>query len=115
MLYWRYYAQAYPYLIQEVKKIKKSRNQEKKEYIEVESMSFCSTILLSMTPPINNEDIQRKCEAFLKELGVPGFIVFGWQKADQQFGVVSSFHEMPVNAALKGLSWALHDFTNKIG
>jgi hypothetical protein len=73
-----------------------------------------------MTPPIDNEDIQRKCEAFLRELGVPGFIVFGWQKETKdeaghaQFGVVSSFHEMPVNAALKGLTWALHDFTNRL-
>ena len=67
-----------------------------------------------MTTPFDNEQIQQKCEAFLKELGVPGFIVFGWQKADEQFGVVSSFHEMPVNAALKGLTWALNDFANKI-
>ena len=73
-----------------------------------------------MNPPMNNDEIQRKCEAFLKELGVPGFIVFGWQKEAKpdsnqtQFGIVSSFHEMPVNAALKGLSWAMHDFTNRL-
>lgn len=73
-----------------------------------------------MSNPIDNEDIQRKCEAFLRELGVPGFIVFGWQKQDPkpeegaQFGVVSSFHEMPVNAAVKGMTWALHDFTNRM-
>lgn len=67
-----------------------------------------------MTPqPMDNQDIQLKCEAFLRELGVPGFIVFGWQKDDQAFGVVSSFHEMPVNAAVKGMSWALHDFVSK--
>ena len=64
-------------------------------------------------PPMDNQDIQKKCEMFLRELGVPGFIVFGWQKDDQAFGVVSSFHEMPVNAAVKGMSWALHDFVNK--
>lgn len=72
-----------------------------------------------MTSPMSNEEIQKKCEAFLQELGVPGFIVFGWQRTadpagQAQFGVVSSFHEMPVNAALKGLSWAMHDFTNKL-
>ncbi len=71
------------------------------------------------TPPMDNEAIQKKCEAFLKELGVPGFIIFGWQKKEAmpegaQFGIVSSFHEMPVNAALKGLSWAMHDFTNRL-
>ena len=69
---------------------------------------------ISPMPPMDNAEIQAKCEAFLKELKVPGFIVFGWQKDDKQFGVVSSFHEMPVNAALKGLTWALNDFTNKL-
>lgn len=68
---------------------------------------------------MDNNEIQRRCEAFLKELGVPGFIVFGWQKdgaekGQSQFGVVSSFHEMPVNAAMKGLTWALNDFTNRL-
>lgn len=63
--------------------------------------------------PLNNDEIQKKCEAFLQSLNIPGFIVFGWQKDDQQFGVVSSFHEMPVNAAVKGMTWALGDFVNK--
>ncbi len=65
------------------------------------------------TGPIDNDAIQQKCEAFLRELGIPGFIVFGWQKNDEQFGVVSSFHEMPVNAAVKGMTWALNDFVSK--
>lgn len=64
-------------------------------------------------PPMNNDEIQAKCEQFLRELGVPGFIVFGWQKDDAQFGVVSSFHEMPVPAAVKGMTWALNDFVTK--
>jgi hypothetical protein len=67
-----------------------------------------------MSTPMNNDEIQKKCEAFLQELGIPGFIVFGWQKEAGQYGVVSSFHEMPVNAAVKGLTWALHDFTNRL-
>lgn len=62
---------------------------------------------------IPNEEIQKKCEQFLMELGIPGFIVFGWQKDNDQFGVVSSFHQMPVNAAVKGMTWALHDFANR--
>lgn len=66
-----------------------------------------------MTHQLPNEDIQKKCEQFLQELGVPGFIVFGWQKENDQFGVVSSFHQMPVNAAVKGMTWALHDFANR--
>jgi hypothetical protein len=72
-----------------------------------------------MATPMDNAEIQKRCEAFLQELGVPGFIVFGWQKdapadGQKQFGVVSSFHEMPVNAALKGLSWAINDFTSRL-
>lgn len=67
---------------------------------------------------MDNTDIQQKCEAFLRSLNRPGFIVFGWQKEAQgvdqsQFGVVSSFHEVPVNAAVKGMTWALSDFVNK--
>jgi len=62
---------------------------------------------------MDNDEIQAKCEQFLRELGVPGFIVFGWQKDDAQFGVVSSFHEMPVPAAVKGMTWALNDFVTK--
>lgn len=69
---------------------------------------------ICMTPqPLDNDAIQQKCEEFLRQLGIPGFIVFGWQKDDAQFGVVSSFHEMPVNAAVKGMTWALSDFVNK--
>jgi hypothetical protein len=67
-----------------------------------------------MSPqPLNNDEIQAKCEEFLRQLGIPGFIVFGWQKTDQQFGVVSSFHEMPINAAVKGMTWALSDFVGR--
>jgi hypothetical protein len=67
-----------------------------------------------MSPlPADNNEIQKKCQEFLKELGVPGFIVFGWQKEKDSYGVVSSFHRMPKHAAVKGMSWALHDFVNK--
>lgn len=62
---------------------------------------------------MDNDQIQKKCEEFLRSLGVPGFIVFGWQNAAAEFGVVSSFHEMPVNAAVKGMTWALNDFVAK--
>lgn len=62
---------------------------------------------------MDNNDIQRKCEEFLNELGIPGFIVFGWQKDNEQFGVVSSFHQMPVNVAIKGMTWALNDFIGR--
>lgn len=62
---------------------------------------------------MDQDEVQQKVEAFLKELDVPSFIVFGWKKTDTEFGVVSSHHEMPPNAAIKGMSWALNDFIGK--
>jgi hypothetical protein len=69
---------------------------------------------------MENADIQKKIEAFLKELAVPSFIIFGWKKdtppgasAKTEYGVVSSYHKMPTNAAVKGMAWALHDFVNR--
>jgi hypothetical protein len=62
---------------------------------------------------MDQEEIQKKIEDFLKELGVPSFIVFGWKKTDKEFGVVSSHHEIPPKAAIKGMSWALNDFISK--
>lgn len=68
---------------------------------------------------MDNAEIQKRCEAFLKELGVPGFVIFGWKKTPStssgqaQFGVVSSYNQMPKDAAIKGMTWALHDFVNR--
>ena len=65
-------------------------------------------------------DIQAKAEEFLKSIGVPGFIVFGYMKHKDevkpelsQFEVVSSFHEMPTNMAIKSLTKLLADFADK--
>jgi hypothetical protein len=64
--------------------------------------------------PIDSRVIERKCEEFLHALGVPGFIVFGWQKSEnEEFGVVSSYHEVPPNVAVKAMTWALNDFAHK--
>ncbi|MBT4119943.1 MAG: hypothetical protein HOG89_00615 [Candidatus Peribacter sp.] len=62
---------------------------------------------------MDQEEVQKKVEAFLQELNVPSFVVFGWKKTESEFGVVSSHHEIPPNAAIKGMSWALNDFINK--
>lgn len=62
---------------------------------------------------MDQEAVQKKIESFLKELDVPSFIVFGWKKGEKEFGVVSSHHEIPANAAIKGMSWAMNDFINK--
>ena len=62
---------------------------------------------------MQESEIQEKVEQFLHELGVPGFIVFGYQKTDNEFSIVSSYNEMPTNAAIKGLSRVLHEFTER--
>ena len=69
---------------------------------------------------MNHDDINAKIQTFLKELGVPSFIVFGWQHGEgepeegkAQFSVVSSHHKVPPSAVIKGLSWALNDIIGK--
>lgn len=62
---------------------------------------------------MDQPDIQAQVEKFLKDIGVPGFIVFGYKKDAQEFAIVSSYHEMPANAAIKGLSKVLHEFIER--
>ncbi len=62
---------------------------------------------------MENDEMKKKCEQLLQELGLKSFIVFGFEKGDGQFGVVSSYHKMPKGAAIKGMSWALNDFAQK--
>ena len=72
---------------------------------------------------MDEQHIREKCEQFLKSLGVPGFIVFGWEKGEtvnpetkksqKQYGVISSYHKMPKEALLKGMAWAMNDVVNK--
>lgn len=62
---------------------------------------------------INQREIEKKCQEFLEGLGVPGFIVFGWQKEPGEFGVVSSYHEIPPPVVVKGIAWALHHVTDQ--
>lgn len=66
-----------------------------------------------MEEPMDHAAVQRQCEALLRGIGVPGFIIFGWKKGEKEFGVVSSYRDMPKDAAIKGMTWALHDFVNK--
>lgn len=63
--------------------------------------------------PIDNLAVQRKCEEFLRTLDVPCFVIFGWEKDDgDTFGIVSSFHQMPVQTATKALAGVLHEFVD---
>ena len=62
---------------------------------------------------MDTTDIQKKCSEFVKSLGVPGFIVFGWQKPKNEFGFVYSNHAMPPSVVIKGMTFVLQDFVNK--
>ncbi|ALM09532.1 MAG: hypothetical protein PeribacterA2_0137 [Candidatus Peribacter riflensis] len=62
---------------------------------------------------MDQPELQKRVEAFLKDLGIPSFIVFGFQKSEKEFGFIWSHHQAPSNVVIKGLSWALHDFVQK--
>ena len=62
---------------------------------------------------MDQEELQKRVEAFLRDLGIPSFIVFGWQKDEKEFSFISSYHQIPPPVAIKGMSWALNDFVQK--
>lgn len=68
--------------------------------------------------PMDQKAIQKQVEDFLASMGTPGFIVFGYIEPGQntekpRCSIVSSFKDMPANAAVKGLSKVLSDFSNQ--
>ncbi|PIP65343.1 hypothetical protein COU77_02970 [Candidatus Peregrinibacteria bacterium CG10_big_fil_rev_8_21_14_0_10_49_16] len=62
---------------------------------------------------MDNADIQKQCQKFLEDLGIPGFIVFGWQKSEKQYGFTYVNHKTPPAVTLKGMLWAAKDFAEK--
>lgn len=62
---------------------------------------------------MDDKMIQEQCERFLKELGIPGFVTFCWQKGEKEFGIVSSYSKMPKTMAVKAMTTALYDLTKK--
>ena len=58
---------------------------------------------------MNKVTIRHPGERVLKELGIPGFIVFGWQKAGKEFGIVYSTRQTPPNLVVKGVSFVLQE------
>jgi len=62
---------------------------------------------------MDQAELQKRIEAFLKDLGIPSFIVFGFKKDEKEFGFISSYRQVPPNVAIKGLTWALNDFVQK--
>ena len=66
-----------------------------------------------MTTPPDNKEIQRRCEAFLKEIDVPGFILFGRQEKEGKCTVTYSVHKIPIKTALLALLTALTDLIKR--
>lgn len=52
---------------------------------------------------MDDAKIQQLCNDFLKELGAPGFVVFGRQAEGDQWKVTYSLHEMPLKSAVRGM------------
>lgn len=63
---------------------------------------------------MNTPEIQKQCEAFLKSIGIPGFIVIGLQTGPDNTEVVYSLNNMPLKDAVKGISHTLNDLISKI-
>lgn len=63
---------------------------------------------------MDQQELQKRVEAFLAELDIPSFIVFGFQKSETEFGFVSSYHQIPTTVAIKGLTWALNHFVSQM-
>lgn len=63
---------------------------------------------------MDTSPIQSQCEAFLKSIGMPGFIVIGLQTDPQNTQVVYSLNEMPLKGAVKAMTHTLNDLIGKI-
>lgn len=69
---------------------------------------------------MDNDSIQKKCEVFLKELQVPGYIFFAWEKpekkpdATKDYGFVFAAHEFPPPVAMKGHLWAMDQLVSPL-
>ena len=59
-------------------------------------------------------EIQKQCEAFLKQMNVPGFILLGFQADPQNVQMVYSIKEMQPKAVIKGKTRMLDDLAGKI-
>ncbi len=63
--------------------------------------------------PPDNAEIQRRCEAFLKEIDVPGFVLFGRQEEDGSCTVTYSVHRIGIKNALLGMLTAVTDLIKR--
>ena len=63
---------------------------------------------------MNTPEIQKQCEAFLKSIGIPGFIVIGLQTDPENTQVVYSLNNMPLKGAVKAMTHTLNDLVSRI-
>ena len=61
----------------------------------------------------DNAEIQRRCEAFLKEIDVPGFILFGREETDGSTTITYSVHRIGLKNALLGMLTAVTDLIKR--
>jgi hypothetical protein len=68
---------------------------------------------------MNQDRIKDQVEKFLQGMGTSGFIIFGYiepqdkESKNPRCTIVSSFKDMPTNAAIKGLTKVLADFSEQ--
>ena len=65
---------------------------------------------------MENTAITKLCEDFFKQNNLPGFIIIGTAKEGNpnDFQISTSYHKVPLNIAIKGLSNALYQLTNQV-
>lgn len=63
---------------------------------------------------MRDDDVRKRCEKLLKDLPVPGFIVFGWEKPGKEYDVVYSAKNVPVKVMLRVIVSLLHDIVMKM-
>ena len=63
---------------------------------------------------LSREEVQKQCDAFLKSLGTPAFMIFGWKQADGTADIVQIVHEMNPVEYVKGVSWAMNEVTKQL-
>lgn len=63
---------------------------------------------------MNTAEVQKQCEAFLKSIGMPGFVIIGFQTEPENTQMVYSLKDMPLKGVVKGLTHTLNDLIARI-
>ncbi len=63
---------------------------------------------------MNTAEVQKQCEAFLKSIGMPGFVIIGFQTEPENTQMVYSLKDMPLKGVVKGLTHTLNDLIGRI-